>query len=191
MYDQTPSGRRRLRGLALVPALALALAVTDLPAVASVLSHTSAASLRGLAAAPAETVSKVTQKAATVQAPAVQEEPVEPAATAPSGTEATFPGGLPALFDFLAKNISYPKSLIESGAKGRVEVHFIVTADGTPTDFKITKSLTPDADAEVLRVCRLMPKWKPAVADGKPASSDFILPVDFKPQPSSSKSDKK
>ena len=39
MYNQKPKGARRLRPFALVPALALALAVTALPAVAEMLTE--------------------------------------------------------------------------------------------------------------------------------------------------------
>lgn len=177
MYSQKTSGLRRLRGLALVPALAIAQAVTDIPAVASVLSRTSAAAIP--AAAPAvngalaESTSKVTEKEADTQALP---------ASLTVDKRAQFPGGDESMFKFLADNIKYPPALIESGLNGKVVVRFTVKADGTLADFKVIKSLSPEADAETLRVVKSMPKWKPATSDGKAVASTYSIPVFYRLQ---------
>lgn len=69
MYNQKPKGARRLRPFALVPALALALAVTAVPAVAEMLSELRSADL---------TRPEITEKSETVQIESAEAaEPVE------------------------------------------------------------------------------------------------------------------
>ncbi|WCT12018.1 energy transducer TonB family protein [Mucilaginibacter jinjuensis] len=42
---------------------------------------------------------------------------------------------------------------------GKVRVRFVVNTDNTLTDFKVTKSLSPDADAEAIRLIKEGPAW--------------------------------
>lgn len=46
------------------------------------------------------------------------------------------------------------------GKKGKVRVKFTVNADGSLTDFKVTKSLSPEDDAEAIRLIQQTP-WTP------------------------------
>lgn len=85
-----------------------------------------------------------------------------------------YPGGWAALKDFLKENIVYPADSIE----GKVYVSFTVDTVGHVTDVKIKKSLSPLADAEVIRVVKLL-VFKPALLEGKPIRSKFSLPVTF------------
>lgn len=85
-----------------------------------------------------------------------------------------YPGGWAALKDFLKENIVYPADSIE----GKVYVSFTVDTVGHVTDIKIKKSLSPLADAEVIRVVKLL-VFKPAVLEGRPINSRFSLPVTF------------
>jgi hypothetical protein len=43
--------------------------------------------------------------------------------------------------------------------KGKVRVRFVVNADNTLSDFKVTKSLSTDADAEAIRLIKEGPGW--------------------------------
>ncbi|WP_294674279.1 energy transducer TonB [uncultured Fluviicola sp.] len=85
-----------------------------------------------------------------------------------------YPGGWAALKDFLKENIVYPADSIE----GKVYVSFTVDTAGHVTDVRIKKSLSPLADAEVIRVVKLL-VFKPALLEGKPIRSKFSLPVTF------------
>lgn len=85
-----------------------------------------------------------------------------------------YPGGFTALKDFLKENIVYPADSIE----GKVYISFTVDTLGHVTDIKIKKSLSPLADAEVIRVAKLL-VFKPALLEGKPIHSKFSLPVTF------------
>ena len=94
----------------------------------------------------------------------------------------TFPGGLPALMEFLSNNIKYPKEAEKNGVQGRVLVGFIVDVDGAVSESRVEHSSSPQLDREALRVIRLMPAWNPAVDKntGKPVKVRYHLPVTFK-----------
>lgn len=93
-----------------------------------------------------------------------------------------FPGGDKALMDFLRSHIKYPMHAAKFGVEGRVVVTFVVQRDGSVTDFKVAKSVDKELDEEALRVCRLLPKFKPATQDGEPVPVWYTLPVTFKLQ---------
>ncbi len=84
------------------------------------------------------------------------------------------------LMAFLGKSLNYPAKARESGIQGRVIVQFIVMQDGSIDSLNILKSPDESLSVEVLRVVRLMPKWKPGMQDGAPVNVRFTLPVVFK-----------
>lgn len=85
-----------------------------------------------------------------------------------------YPGGFQAMKDFLKENIVYPADSVE----GKVYISFTVDTLGHVTNIQIKKSLSPLADAEVIRVVKLL-VFKPALLEGKPIQSKFSLPVTF------------
>ena len=86
-----------------------------------------------------------------------------------------FPDGPDSLNAFLMGNLQWP---IGYGcASGTVLVEFIVEKDGTVTHPTISVSLGPAFDNEALRVVNLMPRWKPARAQGKPVRCYYKIPV--------------
>jgi len=89
-----------------------------------------------------------------------------------------FPGGMKALQDFLAKNLVTPADL-ETGDKKIVKARFIVDKDGSVSTVEIDVSGGTIFDKEVIRVCRKMPKWKPAMQNGHPVVISYVLPVTF------------
>lgn len=90
-----------------------------------------------------------------------------------------FPGGNKALADFLSKNIKYPESAKQNKVSGKVVVMFQVNVDGTISNVSIAQSLTPECDKEAKRVVSLMPKWSPALQNGKPIRSFYQIPIVF------------
>lgn len=64
--------------------------------------------------------------------------------------------------EYLIKNVRYPASAAARNVTGKVKVSFRVMPDGTLTDFKITRRLQPDCDAEALRIVKEGPEWTPA-----------------------------
>lgn len=91
-----------------------------------------------------------------------------------------FPGGYPALMQWLTKNLKYPVAAQRAKRQGTVLVSFIVNKDGSITDRKVVKSASPELDREALRVLRNMPKWKPGEDRGKPCRTYFCIPIVFK-----------
>jgi Ca-activated chloride channel family protein len=90
---------------------------------------------------------------------------------------ASFPGGIEALMEFLAQNLKYPNT--DAGIQGKIVLKFIVEKDGSITDVQVIKSLHELFDAEAIRVVKLMPKWIPGKQNGNPVRSYFTLPVSF------------
>lgn len=97
-------------------------------------------------------------------------------------TAPSFPGGVAALNDFIAKNLVYPAAAIDNGAEGTVVVTFTVKADGSLDGFKIKRMVNPDLESEALRIAKKMPKWIPAQKDGSAVDSPASIPVKFRLQ---------
>lgn len=93
-----------------------------------------------------------------------------------------FPGGMKEMLKFLQENVKYPENAMKNNVQGRVIVQFVIEKDGTPTEFKVARSVNPDLDAEALRVMKAMPKWKPGMQKGQVVRVKFTVPVSFKLQ---------
>ena len=92
----------------------------------------------------------------------------------------SYPGGTEALQRFLMKNIQYPANAKNKGIEGKVYINFIVDAEGAVTNAKVMRGISPDLDAEALRIVNLMQGWKPASHNGEPLSMGVTMPVEFK-----------
>ena len=62
--------------------------------------------------------------------------------------------------EFIFSNFHYPPSLQENCIHGRVVVKFCINPKGKFDHFSIVRSVDPLIDKEVLRVLKLMPRWK-------------------------------
>lgn len=90
-----------------------------------------------------------------------------------------FPGGHVALFEYLSKNIKFPKSKENEDVKVRVVTTFTVEKDGSITHAKIVRSQGEAFDNEALRVINGMPKWIPGTQNGKAVRVKYTLPITF------------
>ncbi len=90
-----------------------------------------------------------------------------------------FPGGLETLYKFIQDNIQYPQLALENGIEGKVYVTFVVEEDGTISDPRVLRDIGVGCGQEVIRVVKMMPKWKPGKKDGKPVRVQYNLPVNF------------
>lgn len=91
-----------------------------------------------------------------------------------------FPNGLKALFDFIYDNLKYPSDALEKGIQGRVIVGVVIDENGSVTQPKILKSISPSLDKEALRIVSIMPKWKAGTQDGVPVKVRCTIPIYFK-----------
>lgn len=93
-----------------------------------------------------------------------------------------FPGGMEALYKYISENIQYPEQAKEANIEGRVVMQFTVTEDGNIVNVEVARGIGGGCDEEALRVVKAMPKWKPAIKDGKPVAGQYALPILFKLQ---------
>ena len=93
--------------------------------------------------------------------------------------QAEFPGGIPALMNWLSNTIIYPAEAHENKIEGKVIVKFKVKKDGTVGDIQIASGVNKLLDEEAVRVVSLMPSWIPAENFGEPVDSYFNLPITF------------
>lgn len=95
--------------------------------------------------------------------------------------EPEFPGGLEALYQFIAANIKWPCKNCEDCHNNKVYVTFIIEEDGSITNAKVIRDLCPNYGFgdEALRVVKLMPKWKPGRQRGKAVRVQYNLPINF------------
>lgn len=103
--------------------------------------------------------------------------------SAAAATSATFVGGEAALNEFISKNLA----VSEPAQKGVAIAEFTVKADGT-VDTSSIRVAPPVKGCEgcrkdVLRLLKKMPKWQPAVKDGKPREERRKLSVPYGPAP--------
>ena len=90
-----------------------------------------------------------------------------------------YPGGEEALYEFIAKNLKYPKAAKDSNITGRVFVLFIVEKDGSISNVRIFRDIGGGCGEAAAEVVKKMPKWKPGKAAGKPIRVQFNLPINF------------
>jgi protein TonB len=92
-----------------------------------------------------------------------------------------FPGGEEALFKYLGANIKYPAMEKDNGISGKVYVDFVINKEGKVTDAKIRRGVKGGAalDKEALRVIQSMPTWSIGKQNGRAASVQFTMPVNF------------
>ena len=83
---------------------------------------------------------------------------------------------------FLSQNVKYPVEAHKAGVQGRVIATFVVEKDGSITEAKIVKSVSPELDAEALRVIGSMPNWMPGMQNGEPVRVKYTVPITFKLQ---------
>lgn len=91
-----------------------------------------------------------------------------------------YPGGKSNLSTFYKNNVKYPDECKEKGVEGIVVVLFIIEKDGSVSNPKIIKSLNPLLDNELLRVTKLLPRFKPGKLKGSTVRVNMVIPYEFK-----------
>ena len=90
-----------------------------------------------------------------------------------------FPGGMPAMIEYLQTNMKYPEDAVKQKVGGRVMVMFVVETDGSISNVRVARNVFPSLDAEAVRVVKTMPKWKPGKEKGRLVRVNYTLPVVF------------
>lgn len=84
------------------------------------------------------------------------------------------------IYAWLSQNMRYPKEAQDKNIEGRVSIQFIIEKDGSIDEVKTLRSPSEILSAEAERVVKAMPKWKPAMHNGKTVRMRYVLPVVFK-----------
>lgn len=92
----------------------------------------------------------------------------------------SYPGGEAALYQFLSKQIHYPRQAVKNKTEGTVYVRFIIQPDGSVTDPEVMRGIGFGCDEEALRVIRSMPAWNPGEVEGQKVPVFSSLAVNFK-----------
>jgi TonB family protein len=128
-----------------------------------------------------------TETAEPAEQAAVTEATVEPVLfnysedSLPEGfTAPEYEGGMEALYKYLAENIHYPEQAKADGIQGRVLIRFVVMTDGSIVNVEVANGIDGGCDEEAVRVVKGMPKWKPAIYEGKPVNVQYCIPINFK-----------
>lgn len=90
-----------------------------------------------------------------------------------------FPGGLSSFYQYLNRNIKYPKEDWKNKIQGKVFVSFVVEKDGQLTNVKLMRGVSKQIDAEALRVISASPKWNPGIQFGVPVRVKYNINVNF------------
>ena len=129
-----------------------------------------------------------------ITGPVVVGKPISAETAAPTGAQRSsenndmkvieqrpeFPGGNEALMQYLMQNLQYPETARKINVEAIALVSFTVDKNGDIRNAKSLKNIGYGIDKEALRVVNEMPKWNPAVQNGKPVEMEYTLEVNFK-----------
>ena len=93
-----------------------------------------------------------------------------------------FPEGQAGLMRYLARSIKYPVIAQKNKEQGRVIIQMIIGTDGSLSNVKVLRSVSPSLDAEAIRVVGNMPKWEPGMQKGQAVPVKYTLPITFRLQ---------
>lgn len=90
-----------------------------------------------------------------------------------------YPGGEEAMGEYFNQNVQVPAKAKQARVTGDVVVQATVDTSGKLINPTIAKGLTPECNAEALRVVQAMPAWQPATRRGVPVAILVQVPVPF------------
>lgn len=96
---------------------------------------------------------------------------------------AIFPGGDKALKDFISSNMQYPKLAILDGEEANFHLDLVVERDGTLLCIDNHKNDNYGFYDEARRIVSIMPRWQPAMQEGRAVRSSYTCQFKFKLPP--------
>ena len=198
MMSMNKSSRwNRLRALAVVPVIALALlAFANNKSVAAVVTagvqqdRAVQSEMQSPEPVQVEAATQPVEAEAAPQAAELNTEDQAPQEIEPQPKKVynsveqmpEFPGGAAALMRYLQENIKYPPEAAKNNIEGRVIVQFVIDETGQVGEVKVVRPVSEELDAEAVRVVKALPKFEPGRQDGEAVSVWYTLPVMFKVQ---------
>lgn len=83
------------------------------------------------------------------------------------------------VYQWIKIHLKRPAEISQDKNKNKVFVNFVIATDGSVTKAKVIKSVSPELDAEALRVVNSMPCWTPAASDGKNLTASVNVVINF------------
>ena len=91
----------------------------------------------------------------------------------------SFPGGDLALLKYIGENTTYPETSKTQNIQGRVIIRFCVTEKGGISQISVIKGVSPELDAEAMRVVKTLPDFKPGRQGGIAVPVWYMVPITF------------
>ena len=91
----------------------------------------------------------------------------------------SFPGGQEAMYMYIYQELEYPAEAKENGISGQVIIQFVVSKEGEIQNAKVVRGIAGGCNEEALRIVNSMPKWNPAMHNGRTVPVTFTLPIKF------------
>ncbi len=89
-------------------------------------------------------------------------------------------GGMKTFYEYIRKNLDYPRQAKRMGIEGKVFLTFIVDKDGSITDVSLARGIGGGCDEEAIRILKESPKWNPGKQRGRAVRQKMTFPIIFK-----------
>lgn len=90
---------------------------------------------------------------------------------------ASYPGGLDQFRKEVSMGIVYPQAAIDAGAKGKIELLFMINRKGEISSISVLKDIGYGTGEACVAALKKTKKWKPAIVNGKPVAVNFVMPI--------------
>ncbi|SNC62785.1 TonB family C-terminal domain-containing protein [Hymenobacter gelipurpurascens] len=90
-----------------------------------------------------------------------------------------YPGGHQALLAYIGSSVRYPKEALKKRNYGVVHLTFVVDETGHVSYARVKKGVSPELDAEALRVISGLARFEPGQQNGEAVPVFFTVPVTF------------
>lgn len=90
-------------------------------------------------------------------------------------------GGYEVFYDFLLRNIQYPKEARAANITGKVIVEFVIEKNGSISskNIKVLRSPHASLSHEAIRLMKKSPPWSPGTLKGVAVRTKKVLPIAF------------
>lgn len=93
----------------------------------------------------------------------------------------SFPGGVDSLKLYLEINAKYPEIYRRYQYKEMLIVNFVIEKDGSISNIKLLQGGFKEFEKTAIELVENMPRWNPAMQNGKPMRYYMTLPINFCP----------
>jgi TonB family protein len=92
---------------------------------------------------------------------------------------AVYPGGINQFRKTVSETVQYTQAAIDAGARGTVELSFVIDTEGKLQDIKVAKDLGYGMGQQSVAALKNTKEWRPAIHNGKRVAVRYMLPIRF------------